>query len=66
MNSAFEELLYDILYFSIAQIYRELFLKEQFHSILFELKQFQNSSLNIYPNIWSRSCSAPAQWTKLL
>ena len=39
---SFQDLLFDILYFSIARMFNELFLKEQFNSHLFELEIFKN------------------------
>ena len=36
-----QELLYVILYFNIVQLYKQIFLKEQFQFILFEHEPFQ-------------------------
>ena len=47
INSPFENLSNDIVYFNIVQIYKELFLKEYSHFFLFELEQLLQHSIGV-------------------
>ena len=53
-KSAFEELLYDILNYNVAQTYKELFIKEQFLFILLELERFQNCRARTFTRTFDR------------